>query len=97
MEGCKPSLMPLTAGMGLVRTGNEVSSAEQDEMQRMPYRSIIGSLMYAVNGTRGDLSFMVSTLSHYLENPEYHHFVTAKRVLHYLKGTMDLVLMYDTK
>lgn len=35
----------------------------------VPYRRLIDSLMYLAVGTRADISFAVSTLSQFLENP----------------------------
>lgn len=58
------------------------------------YARAIGSLMYAMLGTRVDTAFSVSILSRYLANPGPAHIKAAKRVMRYLKGTsqMELVL-----
>ncbi len=47
-----------------------------------------------MTSTRPDLSFIVNKLSQYLSGPEDQHWVAAKRVLRYLKGTVDLELCY---
>ncbi|XP_074337693.1 secreted RxLR effector protein 161-like [Apium graveolens] len=52
------------------------------------YKQIIGSLTYLTN-TRPDLKFIVSFLSRYMSRPIKLHFLAAKRVLRYLKGTLD--------
>lgn len=39
----------------------------------VPYRQLIGSLMYLAVGTRADISFVVSALSQFLENPSELH------------------------
>ena len=39
-------------------------------MQKILYREAIGGLMYAAVATRPDVSFAVSTLSQFLDNPE---------------------------
>jgi hypothetical protein len=58
------------------------------------YRQIIGSLMYLTN-TRPDICFAVNTLSRYLVEPIRVHFVAAKHVMRYLKGTLDFGLYYN--
>lgn len=61
------------------------------------YRKIIGSLQY-LSLTRPDISFSVSRLSQYLNAPTTIHMQAAKRILRYLKGTIDhgLHLTRDT-
>jgi hypothetical protein len=59
------------------------------------YARAIGSLMYAMLGTRPDIAYAVSLLSRYLKNPTEEHITGVKRVLRYLKGTEDYVLMFE--
>ncbi|PKA47383.1 Retrovirus-related Pol polyprotein from transposon TNT 1-94 [Apostasia shenzhenica] len=60
------------------------------------YRSLIGSLLY-VTISRPDLMFAASLLSRYMHQPSKKHFSTAKRVLRYLKGTIDHGLFYRSE
>ena len=57
------------------------------------YRSLIGSLRYLLH-TRPDMTYSVSILSRYMVNPTSDHWIAAKRVLRYLKGTIDFGLVY---
>jgi hypothetical protein len=50
--------------------------------------------MYLMN-TRPDICFFVITLSQYLLEPRRVHFVSAKHVMRYLKGTLDFGLYYN--
>jgi len=52
-------------------------------------RELIGSLQYAVLATRPDISFAISKLTQFLNNPGQAHFKAATRVLRYLKGTKN--------
>ena len=63
-------------------------------MAGIPYRNIIGSLMYAMTGTRPDIAYAIGALSQFNENPGELHWKAAKRVLRYLKGTKDFTLVY---
>ena len=49
--------------------------------------------MYLVN-TRPDLCFVVNTLSQYMVEPRRVHWMAAKHVLRYLRGTMEYGLDY---
>ena len=53
----------------------------------------IGSLMY-LTSTRPDLVYSVSLISRYMARPTNLHLQAAKRILRYLKGTVDYGIMY---
>ncbi|KAH9764120.1 retrovirus-related pol polyprotein from transposon RE1 [Citrus sinensis] len=57
------------------------------------YRSVIGSLQYAVL-TRLELAFSVNKLSQFMSDPRQPHWVACKRVLRYLKNTMNMCLSF---
>ena len=65
-----------------------------DNMQKVPYREAIGSLMYAVIGTCPDITYAVTALSQYLQDPGHTHWEQAKHIIRYLKGTRDLELKF---
>lgn len=54
----------------------------------------IGSLMYAMLGTRVDIAFSVSVLSRQLANPGPAHIKAVKRIMRYLKGISHLELVF---
>lgn len=55
---------------------------------------MIGSLMYIMLGTRGDIAYAVSAASRHLTNPGPQHVKLGHRILRYLKGTKSLSLTY---
>jgi hypothetical protein len=59
------------------------------------YRSLVGSLMYLVRGTRPDIANAVRELSKFLTCYTQEHMRAAKRVLQYLKGTSTYGLVFD--
>jgi hypothetical protein len=65
-----------------------------DEEGICQYLLIIGSLTYAIQGTRPDLAYAVSLCSRFLAKPIPKHIGIAKRVLRYLKGSTDLGITY---
>lgn len=59
------------------------------------YATVVGSLMYAMLGTRPDLAHVVGILGRYSSAPKTCHWDIAKRALRYLKGTRDMQLIYQ--
>ena len=59
------------------------------------YQSMVGSLLYAAIATRPDIAQAVGVVSKYNSNPTEAHLTAVKRVLRYLKGTMDLAIQYQ--
>jgi hypothetical protein len=58
------------------------------------YQSAVGSLMYAMLGTRPDLAFAVSVVSRFASNPTDRHWTAVKRILRYLAGTISMGLVF---
>jgi hypothetical protein len=60
----------------------------------VPHQRWIDSLLYAPVSTRPNITMDVSHLSRYMSDPSQSYWEQAKRVLRYLKGTVDTALMY---
>jgi hypothetical protein len=91
MMDCKPvgSPMAVDALSNCVQT-----STSKLPPGLVPYQSLIGSLLYTSVSTRPDITMAVSHISRYMSDPSQSHLEQAKRVLRYLKGAADSVLMY---
>ncbi|UYV67933.1 hypothetical protein LAZ67_5002532 [Cordylochernes scorpioides] len=61
------------------------------------YQEMIGSLMYLSTGTRPDLSFNVSNLSQYSNDPREIPLTAVNMIYRYLKGTRNKMLVYKSK
>ncbi|XP_074561976.1 secreted RxLR effector protein 161-like [Curcuma longa] len=59
------------------------------------FRSLVGNLMY-LTATRPDITYVVSLVSRYMEQPFSNHWEAAKRILRYVKGTLDYDIFYQT-
>ena len=58
------------------------------------YASIIGSLCYATNCTRPDITYVVEVLSRFTSKPSKDHWLAIERVMRYLIGTKSYGLFY---
>ena len=64
-------------------------------MLQMPYRELIGSLLWIANGTRPDIAYYaVTTLAKYTSNPGEIHWQALLRVLGYLQATLHHCICY---
>lgn len=59
---------------------------------KLPYRSLVGSLLYLSICTRPDIAFAVGACSRFVSNPRKAHWVAAKRILRYVKKTSQIRL-----
>ena len=59
------------------------------------YREALGSLIYAMTCTRPDISWIVTKLAQYSQNPTVDHWTAVKHVFRYLKGTLDNKLCFQ--
>lgn len=57
------------------------------------FKQLVGSLMY-LTVTMPDLMFSVYLISRFMVSPRMSHWLTAKRILKYLKGTISLGFFY---
>jgi len=71
------------------------NEAEKLDMQRVPYASMVGSLMYAMVCTRPDIAHVVGTISRFLSNLGKEHWNAMKWILRYLHGIVDMRLCFD--
>ena len=80
MEDCKTMTTPM------IKNLKKLNTFELEKVNPTIYRQLIGCLMYLVN-TRPDLCFVVNTLSQHMVYPRRVHWIAAKHILRYLKGT----------
>ncbi|KMQ88815.1 gag-pol polyprotein [Lasius niger] len=94
MQEAKPLATSLDKNSKSSKDMGPTTEEEIAEMKDIPYQSLIGSLMYLAVSTRPDISYAISVLSQFNMNPGKAHWSAAKRVLRYLKGTVNYGLVY---
>ncbi|GJQ68502.1 hypothetical protein Trydic_g17075 [Trypoxylus dichotomus] len=94
MTDCKPCSTPLDPNQKLSSEMSPKDDSEREEMEKIPYQSAVGSLLYVAQSTRPDITFAVSLLSRFNNNPGKAHWTAVKRVLRYLKSTKNMKIQY---
>ncbi|XP_059217552.1 uncharacterized protein LOC131994728 [Stomoxys calcitrans] len=70
-------------------------SSKESETCNVPYQEAEGSLTYAAQVCRPHISYAVGVLSRYNNNHGKPHWEAVKRVMRYLKGTVDYKLQFS--
>jgi hypothetical protein len=89
MDDCKPSPSPFQSGVKLSAT------CTSPEVDATLYRQLVGSLLYLTH-TRPDLSFVVGLVARYMQTPHESHWKAAKRILRYVRGTVQFGIHYSS-
>jgi len=63
-------------------------------MEEIPYASAVGSLMYAMIGSRPDLAHAVGVVSIFMSKPGMDHWLVVKWILKYLCGETKTSLTF---
>ncbi|KAD6454688.1 hypothetical protein E3N88_09394 [Mikania micrantha] len=94
MQDSKRGILPMAHGTILSSSQSPKTNKEKKKMERVPYASAIGSIMYAMLCTRPDVSFALSITSRYQQNPGESHWAAMKNISKYLQRTKDMFLIY---
>ena len=82
MLNCNPSSTPAEPGLKLEK------DPEEELVDATEFRQLVGSLRYLCNSIP-DICFAVSLISRFMQKPRLSHMQAAKRVLRFVKGTID--------
>ena len=70
------------------------SIKEENTKREVPYREAVGSLIFAAIVTRPDIAYAVGVVSRFLDKHEDSHWNAVKRIIRYLKNTIDYEILY---
>jgi len=87
MENCKPMSTPMSSNAYLE---TDLTGKDVDEKT---YRGMIGSLLY-LTSSRPDIMFSTCLCARFQSKPKESHMTAVKRILKYLKGTVNVGLWY---
>ena len=88
MENCKGMNTPMCQKEKLCKDDGS------EQVEEALYRSLIGCLMYLTT-TRPDILYVVSVLSRFMNCAKESHFKAAKRVLRYVKETLNYGMKFS--
>ena len=82
-------MTPMETNLQIEKTGIRNEDTE--------VRSLIGALLYLSRNTRPDISFTVNHISRFQSESTPQILIYGKRILRYLKGTINMRLIFDSK
>ncbi|KAF7802206.1 Retrovirus-related Pol polyprotein from transposon RE1 [Senna tora] len=87
MLDCKPIATPMEVNAKLC-------SAEGKNLEDVTmYRQLVGSLIY-LTLTRPEITYAVGVVSRFMQSPKKPHLEAIRRILRYVKGTLDYGIFY---
>ena len=92
-----PALPGTRLGHHLCPDDSPAGMAEKEEMKKLPYRKVVGSLLWLNRGVSPELSYTVGMLARVMHNPSKQHWEQAMRTLRYIRGHMEDSLVYGNK
>ena len=91
MQNSKRGFLPMCHGISLSKTQCPTMQDEQDRMNKIPYASAIGSIMYVMLCTRNGC---VICLKYDQSDPSESHWTIVKNILKYFRRSKDTFLIY---
>jgi hypothetical protein len=95
MGSCKPTSIPMDPGTRLTSSMTPTSEEEIFYMAKVPYREAVGCLLYISITCRPDISYAVSQVAKFCQNPGRAHWSAVKKILAYLSGTTELGILFE--
>jgi hypothetical protein len=89
MDDCKSTPSPFQSEVKFFATCTSL------EVDTTLYRQLVGSLLYLTH-THPNLSFAVGLIARYMQTPHESHWEAAKRILHYVRGTVQFGIHYSS-
>ena len=78
MKNAKLVSTPLAIHFKLIKEMCPKTQEDIEYMSRVPYSSVVGSLMYVMICTRPDIAHVVGVMSRYMNNPGKEHWEAVK-------------------
>ena len=88
MHDCNPARTPMVTDF------NAFPRTETETAPSFEYPSLIGALLWIARMTRPDILFAVIKLSAFMKTFTEAHVLAGKRILRYLKGTIDFIFLF---
>jgi hypothetical protein len=84
MDESKKWFLPMLQGKILSKTQSPATAEDREEMNKIPYASAIGYIMYAMLCTRPDVAYAISLTSRYQYDLGLEHWTAIKNIFKYL-------------
>lgn len=89
MKDCNATWTPVEPRLQMIKDSTE------DDVDPTQYKRLIGSLRYLCH-TRPGLAYSVDIVSTFMHKPSKTHLAATKRILRYLRRTLDYVILFPT-
>jgi hypothetical protein len=95
MHDSKPVSTPIALHFKLSSSHSLSTDSEFEYMSKVPYSSVVGSLMYDMVCSCPDLYYAMSLISRYIANLDKEHQNAVKWIFRYLRGMSNACLQFS--
>lgn len=97
MADAYPAAVPIDPNIKYSADMSDYIEEDATSTNELPYRQVLGALLYATQAVRLDGSYAVSKLARYMNNYNIAHWRGVQQLLRYFKGTTDIGITYNGK
>lgn len=94
MNDCNSIDSPVGPNTKLTKEMSANTNDELADMKDVPYQEAVGNILYLAQCTRPDITFAISNVSKFNNQPGRSHWNAVKRIFRYLKKTSDYKLTF---
>ncbi|XP_047100983.1 secreted RxLR effector protein 161-like [Schistocerca piceifrons] len=94
MEHCNLVVYPFEPGSKLQKCETKLTDEENLVLHRILYQQAVVSLLYLDQSTRLDIAYAVRVLSRFNSNYWKIHWEAVKRIMQYIKGTVNVGITF---
>lgn len=95
MVNAKLNITLIISHFKLSTSDSPLMNEEKKEMEKVPYASVVNSLMYLIICIRSNIVYGATLVSYYMANMVKHHKEAVKWVMRYLRDTTRVGLLCD--
>ena len=89
MENFEKGYLPVGYEISLSKKDYPITPHKREHMSRIPYTSIVGSIMHVIICARSDVAYSLGVVSRYQSNSEENYWKVMKTIHKYLRNTKD--------
>ena len=90
MDGTKPVSTRVDISVKLIKTDEDCEAVDQGL-----YQSAVGSFLYLSTWSRPDIAYAANRVAKFSSRPSREHWTAVKRIMRYLRGTIEYGLVYE--
>lgn len=94
MQESHGTTTPISVGVKLDKPQRPATTQEKVELDKIPYKQAVGSLIFLACLTHPDLAYAIHLVSQFMADYRRDHWIQVRRIMRYIKHTKDYRITY---